>query len=109
VTHDFLRYKTAENYGEIINELITNYCKMGCGMSLKIYFLNSYLNFFPQNLGALSDEQEERFHQNILTMEKLYQAKWDPAMMGDYCWFHIRENKTPYKRKFAKKKLIFLV
>jgi hypothetical protein len=105
VTHDFLGNKKAENYEEIIKELITYYCKMGCRMSLKIHFLHSHLNCFPQNFGAVSDEQGKRFHQDILTMEKPYQGRWDPATMGDYCWFLIRENKTPYKRmsSFAKK------
>jgi hypothetical protein len=104
-THDFLGNKKAENYEEIIKELITHYCKMWCGMSLKIHFLHSHLHFFPQNFGAVSDEQGKRFHQAILTMEKRYQGRWDPAMMGDYCWFLIRENKTSNKRMsiFAKK------
>jgi hypothetical protein len=39
-------------------------------MSLNIHFLHSHLNFFPQNFGAVSDEQEKRFHQDILMMEK---------------------------------------
>jgi hypothetical protein len=71
-------------------------------MSLKIHFLHSHLNFFPQNFGAVSDEQGKRFPQDKLTMEKRYQGRWE---MGDYCWFLIRENKTPYKRMstFAKK------
>jgi hypothetical protein len=53
VTHDFLGNKKAENYEEIIKELITHYCKMGC----RCHFLHSHLNFFPQNFGAVSDEQ----------------------------------------------------
>jgi hypothetical protein len=94
VTHHFLGNKKVENYEEIIKELITHYCKMGCRMSLKIHFLHSHLKFFPQNFGAVSDEQGKRFHQDILTMKKPYQRRWDPATMGDYCWFVIRENKT---------------
>jgi hypothetical protein len=70
-------------------------------MSLKIHFLHSRLNFFPQNFGAVNDEQGKRFHQDILTMEKRYKGRWDPAMKGDYCWFLIRENKTLYKRMSA--------
>jgi len=38
-------------------------------MSLKIYFLESHLDFFPENLGEVSDEHGERFHHNITTME----------------------------------------
>ncbi|UYV84953.1 hypothetical protein LAZ67_X004087 [Cordylochernes scorpioides] len=46
---------------------------LGCNMSLKIHFLHSHLDFFPDNLGAVSDEHGERFHQDISSMEKRYQ------------------------------------
>lgn len=68
-------------------------------MSLKIHFLHSHLDFFPENLGAVSDEQGERFHQDIATMEQRYQGRWDPAMMGDYYWFLKREDSSYHKRK----------
>ncbi|UYV65867.1 hypothetical protein LAZ67_3005761 [Cordylochernes scorpioides] len=55
-------------------------------MSLKIHFLHSHLDFFPDNLGAVSDEHGERFHQAISSMEKRYQGKWSPAMLADDCW-----------------------
>ncbi|GFN98208.1 Pol polyprotein [Plakobranchus ocellatus] len=50
-------------------------------MSLKIHFLHNHLDFFPANLGAVSDEHGERFHQDISKMERNYQGRWDPAMM----------------------------
>ncbi|UYV71050.1 hypothetical protein LAZ67_8001542 [Cordylochernes scorpioides] len=56
-------------------------------MSLKIHFLHSYLDFFPDNLGAVSDEHAERFHQDISSMEKRYQGKWSSgksAIYGDF-------------------------
>ncbi|UYV63750.1 hypothetical protein LAZ67_2005492 [Cordylochernes scorpioides] len=59
---------------------------LGCNMSLKIHFLHSHLDFFPDNLGAVSDENGERFHQAISSMEKRYQGKWCPAMLADDCW-----------------------
>jgi len=34
----------------------------------EIYCLESHLNFFPENLGEVSDEHGERFHQDIMTM-----------------------------------------
>ncbi|UYV73140.1 hypothetical protein LAZ67_10001940 [Cordylochernes scorpioides] len=43
-------------------------------MSLKIHLLHSHLDFFPDNLGAVSDEHVERFHQDISSMEKRYQG-----------------------------------
>ena len=44
-------------------------------MSLKIHFLLSHLNFFPQNLAAVSDEHGERFHQDIMKTEANYRGK----------------------------------
>lgn len=70
----------------------------GVNMSLKIHFLHSHLNFFPQNLGDESDEHGERFHQQMKMIESRYQGFWDVAMMGDYCWFLIRET-DPYINK----------
>ena len=59
---------------------------MGCRMSLKIHFLHSHLNFFPQNHVAVSDEHGERFHQDMMKMEANYRGKWSPSMMADFCW-----------------------
>ncbi|UYV80797.1 hypothetical protein LAZ67_19001756 [Cordylochernes scorpioides] len=65
-----------ENYRDIVNDLLLSYKALGCNMSLKIHFLHSHLDFFPDNLGAVSDEHGERFHQDISSMEKRYQ---DPS------------------------------
>ncbi|UYV75986.1 hypothetical protein LAZ67_13002030 [Cordylochernes scorpioides] len=72
----------------------------GCNMSLKIHFLHSHLDFFPDNLGAVSDEHGERFHQAISSMEKRYQGKWSPAMLADDCWALKRDlPQAKYRRK----------
>ena len=55
-------------------------------MSLKIHFLESHLEIFPENLSEVSDEHGERFRQDIMTMEKQYQGKWTSSMFVDYCW-----------------------
>ena len=54
--------------------------------SLKIYLLHSHLNFFPEILGAVSDEHGETFHQYIAEVEKKYQGKWSVNALADYCW-----------------------
>ena len=72
-------------------------------MSLKMHFLHSHLRFFPKNLGAVSDEEGERFHQDIMTMEKRYQGFWNESMMGDFCWMLYRDDPSKgYKRKSLK-------
>ena len=66
-------------------------------MSLKIHFLDSHLKFFPENLGAVSDEHVKRFHHYISTMESRYNEK---LTLADYCWSLRRD--IPYaqhKRK----------
>jgi hypothetical protein len=55
-------------------------------MSLKVHFLDSHLDLFPENLGAVSDEHGERFHQDISTMEKRYQGTCSPSMLANYSW-----------------------
>jgi hypothetical protein len=60
-------------------------------MSLKIIFLKSHLDLFPENLGAVSEEQGEHFHQDINDMERRYQGRWNVNMTGDWCWTLHRE------------------
>jgi len=45
-------------------------------MTLKIHFLESHLDIFPENRGEISDENGERFHRDIMAMEKRHQGKW---------------------------------
>jgi hypothetical protein len=82
ICKDFLGNLKAANF----QDLLTSYKDMGCNMILKIHFLESHLEFFPENLGEVSDEHGDRFHQDIMDMEKLYQGKWASGMLADYCW-----------------------
>ncbi|UYV64585.1 K02A2.6-like [Cordylochernes scorpioides] len=74
VCKNFLGSVKVENYRDIVNDLLLSYKALRCNMSLKIHFLHSHLDFFPDNLGAVSDEHGERFHQAISSMEKRYQV-----------------------------------
>jgi hypothetical protein len=56
--------------------------------------LHSHLEFFIP-----SDEQSERFYQDVCMTEQHYEARWDPAMVGDYYSFLQRRNEIAYKRK----------
>ncbi|UYV75686.1 hypothetical protein LAZ67_13001000 [Cordylochernes scorpioides] len=100
VCKNFLGSVKVENYRDIVNDLLLSYKALGCNMSLKIHFLHSHLDFFPDNLGAVSDEHGERFHQAISSMEKRYQGKWSPAMLADDCWALKRDlPQATYRRK----------
>ena len=82
----FLGNHKVPNYHEIVGQLLQSYQDMGWNMSLKIHFLDSHLDFFPDNLGAVSDEHGERFHQDISALEKRYQGQRSARMLADYCW-----------------------
>lgn len=73
-------------------------------MSVKLHFLNSHVDYFPENLGVVSEEQGERFHQNIKEMERRYQGSWDIRMMPDYCWALNRVQFSGKKRTISLKK-----
>jgi hypothetical protein len=79
--------------------MLGKFIALGCAMSLKVHFLNAYLDYFPENLGAVSEEQGERFHQVIKQMETRYQERRNVNMMGDYCWLLRRDDpQAMYKR-----------
>lgn len=103
---NFLGNKKEESYAEHIELMLLHFQQLGCNMSIKVHFLHSHLDRFPENLGDLSEEQGERFHQDIRTMEERYQGHWNAHMMADYCWSIKNSPREPnqarksYKRKF---------
>ena len=105
---NFLGNYCAENYVEIVNKLLGNYKELKCNMSLKMHFLNKHLENFPTNIGDVSDEQGERFHQDIKIMKERYQDRWDTHMMADYCWTLKRDlsSTTKHARKSYKRKFL---
>ena len=44
-------------------------------------------------MGDISNEHGERFHQDITTMESRYQGCFNEAMMGEYFWFLMSEDR----------------
>ena len=69
-----------------MGDLVQSHKAMGCDMSLGVHFLDSHLDFFPENLGAVSEKHGQQFQQEISTMEKQYQGKWSSIMLADSCW-----------------------
>jgi hypothetical protein len=100
VTTNFCGYHNAENYRGMVADFVPSYKATGCNMSLKVHFLDCHLDFFPENLGAVSDEHGERCHQDISTMSKRYQDKCSPRVLADYCWTLRRDvPQAKYSRK----------
>ncbi|GBN27359.1 hypothetical protein AVEN_102926-1 [Araneus ventricosus] len=88
-TH-FLGNRKAENYEDLVGDMVKCSRVIGCNLSLKLHVSDSHLNFFPQNLGAISEEHGERFHQDISMFEKLFSGRWNrisyPKEMVVYVW-----------------------
>ena len=104
VMSHFLGNNKSDNHVELVECMLSNLQKLGCNMSIKLHFLHSHLDRFPKNLGDFSEEQGERFHQDIRTMEERYQGRWDSHMMADYCWSLQRDlPKAVYSRKSYKR------
>jgi len=68
VTSKFLGNTKDPNYETIVTDLMGNLRLLGCNMSIKLHFLYSLIDYFPENLESLSEEQGERFHQDIKEM-----------------------------------------
>ena len=75
--------------------------ELGANMSIKTH-LHSHLDNSLENIGDVSEELGERFHQNIKVMEERYQGRWDKRMMGDYYWS--LKMDIPYQTSFEKMK-----
>jgi len=81
VSTNFFGNIRAENYKEMIEDMLSFYHKLGCNMSLKIHMLHSHLDFFPDNCGMFSNEQGELF------IRKLQRWRKDIRESGPLpCW-----------------------
>ena len=103
VVEGFLGNHKADNFMEIVEEFIGAYQAMGCRMSLKLHVLHSHIAEFRGNMGEYSEEQGERFHQDIKAFEKRYKGQYNESMMGDYIWNLLRESELNYNRQSRKK------
>ncbi|GBP10915.1 hypothetical protein EVAR_5488_1 [Eumeta japonica] len=89
----FFGHRKSDGYIQHVEQLLIHFRQLKCNMSIKLYYLNSHLYYFPENFGDLSEEQGDRFHQDIRTMEERYLRYWNVNMMADYCWS--TQNSTP--------------
>ena len=106
VVKNFFGNKKASNYEELVANLPSSFEDIDAKLSIKVHFLHSHLHRFPENLGALSDEQGERFHQDVKEMEERYQGRWDAVMLADYCWSIKRDSVATHSRKSLKHKFM---
>jgi hypothetical protein len=86
VVKKFLGNVKDPQYEKIVGNVLEKLQILGCNTSLKLNFLHFRLDYFPENLVDLSEEQGERFHQDVKEIERRYQGRWDVSMMAYYCW-----------------------
>lgn len=63
------RRPTEEIYVELVKELINNFKSLVFNISIKLPYLRSYLELFPENLVVIREEDGESVHQDIMPME----------------------------------------
>ena len=56
VMKNFLGNKKARNHEDLVGNMLSAFHDLGCKMSIKVLFLFSHSDKFPDNLGAVSDE-----------------------------------------------------
>ena len=103
VINNFLGNKKAENYEELIRNVIEAYREMKVNMSLKIHLLCDHLDFFPSNLGDFSDEHGERFHRDMATIEERFKGKDHRHMLSEYCLSICRDTDTENLKRQTKR------
>ena len=100
VVNNFLGNYRHNEYADMVDNMLKAYENLESRMPLKMRFLHLHLDLFPPNLGAVRDEQGERFRNDISVMESRYRGRSDANTMGDFCWFLLRDCKrSSYKRK----------
>ena len=106
VIREFLGNTKASNYQNLVDVMLQNFQALGARMSIKLHYQLSHVDYFLKNLGDVGEEQGERFHRDITTMEDRYQSCWDSHIMADYCWSLIRDcteqshSRKSYKQSF---------
>lgn len=104
IVQNFLGNHRSQEYERVVEDLLQSFQSLGARMSVKMHFLSSHLDYFPENCGDFSEEQGERFHQDIRVMEERYQGRWNVNMLADYCWCLKRDvEEVKHARKSLKK------
>lgn len=84
--NNFLGDTKASSHVTPVNRMVMIFHNFECLMSISMHFLFSHMEKFPENLGTVSDDQEDKFHQEMHQMEERYQGWWVVVMLVVYCW-----------------------
>ena len=98
---NFLVNHQTQDDKELVEKLLKILQGIGANMSIKVHFLYSNLDKFPNDCGDVSNEQGERFHQDIKIMEECNQGRWDKRIN-----WQLVNNNTEHDRQLRKRKLL---
>ena len=106
VIREFLGNAKGRNCRNLVDAMLQNFQALGARMSIKLHYLFHHIDYFPENLGDVSEKQVEGFHQDIRTMKERCRGCWSSHMMADYCWTSISvcteqsHSRKSYNRTF---------
>ena len=107
VITNFLGNHSSSQCQKVVDELMENFCQIDARMSVKMHFLRSHVDYFLENCGDLSEEQDERFHQDISDTEKRDRGGLDLNFLAGYCLCLRRDVESAQrKRKSLKRPFI---
>jgi hypothetical protein len=87
------------NSKQMVQRLMHTMKVLKCRMTVKLHFLDAHFDYFPECLGQFSEEQGERFHQELKRFETRYQDEHVGNILSDYCWCLVRETDFPLNNK----------
>ena len=99
---EFLGNTQASSYKNVVDVMLQNFQALDARMSIKLHYLFSHLDYFPKNLGDVSEKQGKRF--KTLGRWQKDTKVVGTHMMADYCWTLIRDcteqshSQKSYKR-----------
>jgi hypothetical protein len=69
---------------------------------MKIFFLSSHLDFFPENCGSVTSTVNISTR-TLQQWRGRYKGKWTPSVLADYCWTLMRDSPNSMINQQAKK------
>jgi hypothetical protein len=87
ICNDLLGYHKVANYQDVVQDLLTSVKAMGCNMSLKMHFLESYLDSFSPKISVKSAKNTVKdFTKTLRLWKRRTNANEPLSMLADYCW-----------------------
>lgn len=110
VCSGFLGNHRDGNYKELIGNMMTSFKQLEINVTVKMHTLLCHLERFPPNLGHFSDEQGERAHQDLMSIESRFKGKNNAHALGSYCWELVRQTDPDmHNRQSTSKTRFFFV